>query len=240
MDFIVVGAQKAGTTAMFDFLSDDPALALSDVKEVHFFDDETQNWSAPDFDAYHAHFGARDGLRGEATPIYAYWPNALERIRAYNPDARLILMLRDPVQRAWSQWRMEYSRGVETHPFNWCIREGRQRLFEAEPWGVHREFSYVERGFYGEQVARLLTLFAREQLLVLRAEDLRADPNPSLAAVREFLGAPQRAAIPARDVHVGREMAYGSDLATSDIEHLRRVYARDAERLGDLTGIRFG
>ncbi len=49
---------------------------------MHFFDDETQDWSAPDYGAYHAHFGARDGLRGEATPIYAYWPNALERIRA--------------------------------------------------------------------------------------------------------------------------------------------------------------
>jgi len=239
VDFIVIGAQKAGTTALFDFLSDDPALALSDVKEAHFFDDEALDWAAPDYSAYHRHFPDRDGLRGEATPIYAYWPNALERIAAYNPAARLILMLREPAARAWSHWRMEYARGVEPHPFAWCIREGRQRLFAAEPFGCHREYSYVERGFYGEQVERLFGLFPREQALILRAEDLRADPNPTLARVRDFLGVPPRPPIAAREVHVGREMDYGSELAPADVEHLRAVHARDLQRLADLTGVRF-
>ncbi len=149
-------------------------------------------------------------------------------------------MLRDPVERAWSHWKMEYARGAEARPFAWCVREGRQRLFDAEPWGFHREASYVERGFYGEQMARALGLFPREQVLAARAEDLRADPGGTLAAVRAFLGlAPGAAPVPI-EANVGREMDYGSDLTAADVAWLRGVYARDLDRLADLTGVRFG
>ena len=239
--FIIAGVQKGGTTALFNYLGDEPGVSLSAVKEVHFFDDEAQDWSRPDYAAYHAHFAPFDGRpRGEATPIYLYWPNSLERIAAYNPAIKLIVMLRDPVARAWSHWKMEYARGVETHPFAWCIREGRQRLFDAEPWGFDREISYVERGFYGEQMARLLGLFPRDQVLVLRAEDLRTDPATALARVRRFLGLAKGAAPAPREANVGREIDYGSRLETADVAHLRGVYARDLQRLGDLTGVRFG
>ncbi len=246
VSFIVAGAQKGGTSALFDYLGEEPGLALSREKEVHFFDDERQDWARPDYGAYHLSFPAADGrLRGEATPIYLYWPNSLERIQAYNPAMKLIVLLREPVARAWSHWKMEYARSAETKPFAWCIREGRERLFDGEPtgpspWGFHREFSYVERGFYGEQIERLLSLFAREQLLMLRSQDLRDDPGAVLAAVRRFLGLPPGRSPRARDVHVGAEMDYGSALAAGDVEHLGRIYARDLERLADLTGVRFG
>jgi hypothetical protein len=239
---IVIGAQKAGTTALFDYLSEEPGIAVPDVKETHFFDDESLDWAAPDYGLYHRRFPTADGrLRLEATPIYVYWPNCLERIRAYNPDVRLILMLRDPVERAWSHWKMEYARGAETNPFAWCIREGRQRLFEAQPWGHHREFSYVERGFYGEQVERLLTLFPREQLLVLKAEALQDSPDQVLAEARRFLGL-RRASKPveARRVHVAREMDYGSDLTPQDVDFLRETYSADLARLASLTGVELG
>ena len=238
VNFIVVGVQKAGTTALYDYLADDPGVALSRVKEVHFFDDESIDWAAPDYSAYHAQFDAGGPqIRGEATPIYLYWPGSLERIRAYNPAVRLIVMLRDPVERAWSHWRMEYSRGVEDQPFSWCIREGRQRLFEAQPWGVHREFSYVERGFYGEQIERLFSIFPREQVLILAAEELRNAPSASLAKVGGFLGLQDRGAVDHRQVHVGQEV--GGDLAAADVEFLRALYGRDMARLKDLTGIAF-
>src|SRR4051812_27467497 len=98
--FVIAGAQKGGTTALFDYLGDYPDIALSDVKEVHYFDDEAVDWAAPNHGAYHGHFPAPDGRPcGEATPIYIYWPNSLERIRAYNPAMKLIATLRDPVQR---------------------------------------------------------------------------------------------------------------------------------------------
>jgi hypothetical protein len=241
VNFLIAGVQKGGTTALFDYLSDAPDIVLSRIKEVHFFDDETQDWTRPDYAAYHANFDEPAGRPcGEATPIYAYWPNSLERIRAYNPGMRLILVLRDPVERAWSHWKMEFARGAESAPFAWCIRQGRQRLFDAKPWGHHREFSYVERGFYGEQLERLLALFPRDQVLVLRSGDLRGGPAQALGAVRGFLclgaGAPPQP----REVHVGREMDYGSELTPQDVAHLRTLYARDQDRLEALTGVRFG
>lgn len=241
VNFIVIGVQKGGTTALFEYLADEPSIALSRTKEVHFFDDETVNWEAPDYSRYHDQFDADvEGLRGEATPIYIYWPNSLERIAAYNPQIRLILLLRDPVERAWSHWRMEFDRGVETRPFSWCIRQGRSRLFDAEPWGHHREFSYVERGYYGEQIEHLYTLFSPAQVLILRSEDLRRDPNETLLKVNGFLGIPAPAPVEPRDVHVGRTLEYGASLEVEDIAYLRRLYARDAARLRGLTGLTFG
>ena len=135
---------------------------------------------------------------------------------------------------------MEYARGVETKPFAWCIREGRQRLFQAEPWGHHREVSYVERGFYGEQMERVFHLFPREQVLVLTSDALRSDPAPALARVRALLALPPGLAPTAREVHVGREMDYPSVLTAEDAAHLRAVYSTDAARLLALTGVAFG
>jgi hypothetical protein len=114
------------------------------------------------------------------------------------------------------------------------------RLFEAEPWGVHREFSYVERGFYGEQLERLFGLFPREQVLVVKSEDLRADPGPVLATLRAFLGLPPAPAPAPRESHVGAEMDYGSELTPQDAAWLRGLYAKDDARLAALTGISFG
>jgi hypothetical protein len=238
--FIIAGVQKGGTTALFDYLAEATDLSLSRVKEVHFFDDETRDWARPDYAAYHANFEPFDGRpRGEATPIYLYWPGSLERMATYNPAMKLIVMLRNPVERAWSHWKMEYARGVEARPFSWCIREGRQRLFDAEPWGFHRETSYVERGFYGEQMARTYGFFPPDQVLVLRSDELRREPGETISRVRTFLGLPVTAAPTAREVHVGREMDYGSELTGADVDYLRSVYARDMARLADLTGVRF-
>src|SRR4051812_28315114 len=115
VSFLVAGVQKGGTTALFDYLSELPELELPAVKEAHFFDDEQNvDWVAPDYARYHALFSNPGRTWGEATPIYIYWPNALERIRAYNPAMKLILLFRDPIARAWSQWKMEYARGNET------------------------------------------------------------------------------------------------------------------------------
>ncbi len=241
VNFLIIGAQKGGTTALFDYLGDYPDVALADEKELHFFDDEMQDWARPDYGTYHGHFPAPDRRPcGEATPIYCYWPKSLERIADYNPAMKMIMVLRDPVHRAWSGWRMEYARGTETRPFAWCIREGRQRLFDSEPWGHHREFSYVERGFYGEQVERLHGLFPRDQVLVLTSEGLRGEPESALASVRGFLGLPPARPPAPREVHVGQEIAYPSELTDEDVACLRALYASDDQRLRSLTGISFG
>lgn len=240
VSFLIAGVQKGGTTALFEYLAAQGGVRLPKVKEAHFFDDEDVDWRRPDYGRYHALFPPGDGPAGEATPIYCYWPNSLERIFAYNPAMRIVLLLRDPVARAWSHWRMEYARGAERAPFAWCIRDGRRRLFDARPWGHHREFSYVERGFYGEQVERLFALFAPEQVLILGSEDLRSAPASALAAVRRHIGAPPAPAPGPRAVHVGVEMDYGSELTAEDAAYLRELYARDQARLRTLTGSSFG
>jgi hypothetical protein len=236
--FLVAGVQKGGTTALFDYLSDLPGLQLPAVKEAHFFDDEERvDWSAPDYGAYHGLFADDGRLWGEATPIYLYWPNALERIAAYNPAMKLILVFRDPIQRAWSQWKMEYARGKETEPFAWCIREGRARMAAGTPYpGFHRVYSYVERGFYGRQLARGLRLFPRAQLLLLGSGDLRRDPAAVLDRICTFLGTPSPPRIEPRLSRVAADIDYPSQLATEDVAFLQRHFAEELARFDSLRG----
>ena len=237
--FLIAGVQKAGTTALFDYLAEIPALELPSVKEAHFFDDEEQvDWAAPDYAPYHALFSDPDRMWGEATPIYLYWPNALERIRAYNPAMRLILIFRDPIERAWSHWKMEYARGKETEPFAWCIRDGRARMAEATPYpGFHRVYSYVERGYYGRQLARVLSFFPREQLLLLGSDALRRDPTGTIRSICAFLqiDAPE-GEIAAKISRPAADIDYRAKLSDSDVIFLQRQFKDEVERLRLLNG----
>jgi len=186
----VAGVQKGGTTSLFHYLSEHPDLHAPTVKEIHFFDDEETDWSAPDYGKIDACFRGRTQgrLRFEATPIYAFWPRALERIADYNPAARLILLFRDPFERAVSHWAMEHARGFETLSFSEAIRTGRDRLRgvpdTAPAW---RLFSYLERGLYGEQIARARAIFPPSRLLFLRSADLRDRPALVLDEISRFL-----------------------------------------------------
>jgi hypothetical protein len=233
VDFLVAGVQKGGTSALFEYLRALPGIQMPARKEAHFFDDEeTVDWSNPDYSPYHALFEADDLLRGEATPIYSYWPNALERIARYNPAMKIILLFRDPIERAWSHWKMEYAKRKESQPFAWCIREGRERVATGDPAapGHHRVFSYVERGFYGAQVERLFTLFPREQCLLLRSEQLQQEPQTQIAAVCGFLGLETPGFIPRRTVYPARVIDYPSQLEVADRVLLAELYRKDIAR----------
>ncbi|WP_425989066.1 sulfotransferase domain-containing protein [Brevundimonas sp. TWP2-3-2] len=238
LSFLVAGVQKGGTTALFDYLVEHPRIDMPSIKEAHFFDDETGvDWNAPDYGPYHALFRPRRAgmLRGEATPIYVYWPNALERIAAYNPAIRLIVVLRDPVERAWSHWRMEYARGAETEPFAWCIRQGRSRVASdpAAP-GFHRVHSYVERGFYGAQLRRMFSLFPREQVLLLDAVDLHGKPAWILGNVCRFLDVPPLTDVGPKESHVGISVTGIQSITDEDRQYLADIYAHDQQLLANL------
>lgn len=229
VDFLVAGVQKGGTTALFDYLRLHPALNMAPAKEVHFFDDESVDWAAPDYGAYHAAFPDREGVRGEATPIYIYWPGALERIAAYNPAMRLILLFRDPVERAWSHWKMERTR-TETEPFSWCIREGRARVAgAADGSGAHRVHSYVERGFYGAQLRRLLSIFPREQVLLLGSDSLRRDPERILGNACDFLKIPRFAEVAPIESHVGPPDDKTQMMSAADRAYLNALFEEDQQ-----------
>ena len=240
VSFIIGGVQKGGTTALFRYLEDITSLAMSTVKETHFFDEEANvDWAAPDYGGYHALFPPFDGRpRGEATPFYVYWPNCWERIARYRPDIKLVLLFRDPVQRAFSQWKMEYARGWEDRPFAWAIREGRARVDSAEAPGFHRVYSYVERGFYGAQLKRLFGIFRREQVLLLLSEELDARPDETLGRICEFVGAaaPAGPVTPRREL-VAKDIDYPSVLTDADVAYLRGLYAEDLKLFAAQSGL---
>ena len=243
LGLFVAGVQKCGTSSLFAQLARHPQLAPPAIKETHFFDNEATGWlrdaRAPSYAALHRLFPPADHrLRFEATPISIFWPPALARIHAYNPAAKLILIYRDPVERAWSHWRMEVARGAEDLSFAAAIREGRRRLpadARTDPaWRVH---SYVERGRYAAQLARARALFGTGRILTLRLEDLVAQPAATMAQVTAFLGV-----APARDVvrlHVnaggagpGRALPSPADAAL-----IRAELAEDSARFAAMTGI---
>ena len=183
--------QKGGTTALADYLRQHPGVFIPAAKELHFFDNESLNWLQPKdlYGSYHAQFSdaPAGSLWGEATPIYSYWWPAMGRIWAYNSEIRLILCLRNPVERAYSHWAMETGRSWDTLPFPKAIASEAERCRTALPQ-QHRVFSYVSRGFYSEQLRRLWSFFPREQTLILRQEELLEDPNNTLSRVHHFLG----------------------------------------------------
>ena len=193
VDFFIVGVQKGGTTALDRYLRQHPQLQMARVKEVHHFDDETVSWAHPDHERLHRQYdwSVQNVLRGEATPIYLYWPQSLARLQAYNPDARLIVSLRHPAFRAYSHWKMETRRAWENLSFEDAISPQGRRRVAAALNGAHRVFSYIERSCYAPQVARLLDLFSRSQVLFMRVDDLWSTPGRALETVEQFLGVEQ-------------------------------------------------
>ena len=194
VQFFIVGVQKGGTTALDSILRDHPSVQMARVKEVHHFDDDTIDWSAPDHSRLHAayNWNITGVVRGEATPITLYWPRALERLYHYSFQAKLLVGLRHPAFRAFSHWRMEMKRGWDTLPFALAVGfAGRQRVRNA-PGGVHRVFSYVERGLYAPQVERLLALFPRNQVLFFRTDRLWLEPGQLLNEVQDLIGVERR------------------------------------------------
>jgi hypothetical protein len=237
IDFIIAGVQKAGTTALHALLTAHPGLLMPAPKELHYFDNETNvDWRKPDYSLYERHFSGRlpSQICGEATPSYIYWPESIERIRAYNPAIKLIILLSDPILRAHSAWVMERARGVERLSFSEAIREGRSRLM-TEPSafrGHHRNFSYVERGFYAAQLDRVYRNFPRQQVLVLLNDDIVDDHGHVLGRLAEFLGIGDIDPTPLLVRHSPNMRQHDIEpISPADIEYLRSVYLEDFARL---------
>lgn len=194
LDYIICGTQKGGTTALDRFLSQVDGIETAKIKEIHFFDNDNLNWENPDYSILHAHFNWDYNyiIRGEATPIYMYWPSAVERIYNYNPNIKLIFCLRHPVYRAFSHWKMEYMRGEETHSFEDAISNiGRERVKTASN-SVHRVYSYIERGFYDEQIKNIFRFVPPENCLFVKTDNLWNEITPTINCVCSFIGAKQQ------------------------------------------------
>jgi hypothetical protein len=219
--FLVCGVQKGGTSALDQYLRMHPDISMASTKEVHFFDNESQFVNAaPDYNRYHSFFDpSKNNLLGESTPIYAYWQPSMKRIWQYNKDMKLILVLRNPISRAYSHWKMERIRGSEGLPFWDAITQERERCFQALPY-QHRVFSYVDRGFYSEQIRRMRRFFPDENILVLNNDNLRRFPDITVNQVFNFLGARELKAIEPIEAHSRRYEVPMSDIERAYLQHI--------------------
>jgi hypothetical protein len=199
-DFIVIGAQKTGTTALYTYLRRHPAILGPFWKEVSFFD---RHWAKGE-----AWYRGQLPLRaegkvvGEASPSYIFHPLAPERVFSLVPEVRLVVLLREPGDRAYSQYQHAVALGRETLSFEDALAAEEERLRgEVERLRVDpKAFSfawwnqtYASRGLYAEQLERWFALFPRDQVLAVTTEELGARPAETYASVLAFLGAPPHA-----------------------------------------------
>ena len=197
-DFLILGAQKAGTTALYAYLRWHPQVTGPSFKEVSFFDRHYargERW-------YRAHLPIRrSGIVGEASPSYLFHPLAPERVARMLPRARLIALLRNPVDRAFSHYQHEVALGREELSFEDALAAEDERMqgelermlvdptyFSYAWWN----YTYAARGRYAEQLERWLAAFPRDQLLVLFTEELAADTAGTYRRVLDFLGVDAR------------------------------------------------
>ncbi|MGH6889594.1 MAG: sulfotransferase [Rhizomicrobium sp.] len=241
ISFLVAGVQKGGTTAMDHNLRTHPDVGMPRRKETHFFDREGLDWSAPGYDKLHQLYRPGRSVYGEATPITIYWPPAHERIRAYNPDMRFIFLFRDPVERAFSQWCMEFARGRETLTFGEAIRRGRERVRQGQMSREHRIYSYVERGFYSAQIDAIRRLFPSANLLHLMSEELLENRAMVLTKVAKFIGVcPEGFKDEPIVARTRKPVNYPSSITDADRAYLRELFAADLELFAGLTGLDIG
>ncbi len=238
-DFLLLGAMKSGTTSLFDYLCRHPDIAPGIRKEVHYFDNDFDH--APAW--YRAHFPEGPALTGEASPYYLFHPLAPARAAARLPDARLLAILRDPIERAWSHYQHNLRKGREPRSFEEAI-EAEPAMVEAEtrrlvagncPYSFpHHRFSYLSRGFYHGQLQAWLEHFPRDRLLVVFSDDLEQHPEQVLDACFAHLGvAPWKPpeALPRRNFHGGY-----APLGAETRARLERLYQPHDQALADWLG----
>ncbi len=197
LDFMIVGAQKCGTSALSHFLSQHPDIAIARGKEVHLFDDPDYSplWSEAEMDHYYDDYFEDDAVQaicGEATPIYLYWPEIAQELARYNKQLKLIVMLRDPVERAISQYGMERRRGLESLP-RWLafLIEPIRLKISGEARALNssrRTHSYIDRGFYARQIESLRCHFPDDQILLIEQSQLLQNHESTMTQVFGFLG----------------------------------------------------
>ncbi len=247
-DFVIIGASKCGTTTLYETLSDHPHVLPAAVKEVHFFDlrfHRGLDWYRAQFPLAARMGGDAPGERvywtGEASPYYLFHPLAAARLKDTVPNARLIAMLRNPVERAYSQFQHELRAGRETLTFEEAIDREEERLAGQRDKLIanpqyhsfsHRRHSYASRGIYADQLAEWFALFDRRQLMVVCSEDFFSRPRETYDEIQRFIGVPIDPAPGIEKQNAGKY----SPIARALRNRLVRFYAPHNQRLYTLLG----
>ena len=249
--FVIVGTQRGGTTSLYKHLLQHPSVApsLLGIKEMHFFDNQYSKGMA----WYRANFPSmvslgcrslRTGQRmvtGDASPYYMFHPHAPHRIAQHLPDAKLIVMLRDPVERAYSHYQWEVSLGFETLSFEEALEQedarlaGEEARMKTDPEYQstnHQHYAYLSRGLYADQLATLMSLFRSEQLLVLQSEAFYSDPPGQFDRVLRFLELPPFTPSSYRNFNPGSYSKMSASTRSRLVSHFSAPNRRLYEQLG--------
>ncbi len=253
-NFLIVGAQRSGTTSLFYYLERHPnVFGPLRNKGVHYYD--TGYHHGPDW--FRTHFPTRRAMAeveattghptavGEGSPYYLFHPLIPARVAGTLPDTRIIALLRDPVDRAVSHHQHEVARGFEDLSLADALAAEPRRLageverLRADPTYVshaHMHHAYAARSRYGEQLDRWLDVFPAEQLLVLSTDAMKREPAATVDRAIEFLGLPP---IGAADYPIYNERTY--DPGDTELRaELAASFAASNARVRELTGIEFG
>lgn len=247
-DYLIVGAQRAGTTSLYKYLAQHPDVGRVRLgKGVHYFDtnaDRSLTWYRSHFplDPARVPFRDRPNHVGEGCPYYLFHPECAARIHAALPDVKIIAILRDPIERAHSHWAHETARGFEHLSFEAALEAEESRLAgQAELLRPrsgysfeHQHHSYVARGQYAPQIQRLWDEFGPDRVLVLPSTQLFTEPARAYAASLEFLGLEPFTA--QYEVHNAR--AY-SKIQPETEQLLAERFATSNERLVEMLGTEF-
>lgn len=237
-DFLIIGAARCGTTSLYECLKAHPQIYLPPDKrpEPHFFLREAEYRKGIEYYCRKYFDGVGDDLiAGEASTSYIYQPWVAPRIRKHLPDVKLIAMLRNPIDRAFSNYHVTRANGLEDLPFGEAIRREAQRIANPES-SFHAEiqpFAYIDRGRYHKQLSLYRELFPPEQIHVTIFEDFMADTAAEIRSVLGFLG------VGAADVveqnHRKWNAADYNDerIAPADREYIRRELMDDMEKLSE-------
>ncbi len=263
-DFLIIGAQRCGTTSLYYYLTEHPNIGPSSVKEVHFFDDAFTKgirWYRAQFPTtlqkyYSEHIRRYDFFTGEATPSYLFHPHAPKRIVQILPKVKLIVLLRNPVDRAYSHYWLRTTLGDETSTFEDAIRAEQERivgeqeklLVDEHYRDTYRRFSYLTRGMYVAQLQRWMSYYPREQFLILKSEDFYRDPGGVTKQVLQFIGVPAEVVKISKEYkqyRLGRKTGYRNKEKPPTLDPKIRKYLLDYfkphnARLYQLLGRDFG
>lgn len=246
-DFIIIGAQKGGTTSLYAYLAAHPWVMPASKKEVHFFD----NHFGAGLAWYRRHFPpllqlrARGAITGEASPYYLYHPHTPGRIANALPRVRLIVCLRNPIDRAVSHYWHQVELGREPLSMEQAFEVERERIGAeaarvaddgAHYSPVHRRYSYLDRGQYADQLERYFQSFPRRQILVVKSEDLFRDTQAAYDGVCRFLGLAPRPLLDRVPRNAG---TYHRPLDPGLRRELARFFQPHNERLYGLLGERY-
>lgn len=244
-EFVIIGAQKGGTSSLFKYLEPHPDLLMSYRKQVHFFDKLYHRGVK----YYRSNFPikafSRGRLTGEATPYYIFHPEVPARIHKVLPNAKLILLVRNPIDRAYSHYNMKVNQGWESIPtFDEAIEKEGERIerelakMKENPRYYSkdlRNFTYLARGRYAEQLERWLQYYPLEQIRVYQSEQFFEDPMAVLRDIYDFLGIQD---FEPQNLKIYNKRHY-EPMPPAMRAHLRAYYQPHNERFYELIGKRF-